>query len=132
MYAAGIKGEFYQGYYVGWGGVLQGQFVENYEDSIMVGGQKVDVQLKDNWEVELALPVHVNTKVGLVYLGPVLYSATSDVISKDNPQREGDLDEDRNLGAVGGIAFRSDRISFEVEAKYRSDFSVGAFASFVF
>jgi len=132
MYAAGIKGQFYQGETFGWGGVLQGLYVDSFEDSIDVDGQEVDIELQESWEVELALPIHVKINNGLVYLGPLLYAATTDVVAEDISEVEGDLDEDGNLGAVGGVALRFDNISVEIEAKYRSDLSAGAFVSFTF
>jgi len=132
MYAAGIKGEFYQGKVFGWGGVLQGLYIDKYEDSIQVNNQKVDISLEENWEVELAFPFHAYIKNGLVYLGPVFYSATTDVVSNNISQDEGDLDEDNNVGAFGGIVFRSANVSFEIEAKYRSDLSAGALVTFAF
>ena len=131
MYAAGIKGVFYQGQTFGWGGVLQGLYVDSFDDSINVDGQKVDIELQESWEVELAFPIHAKINNGLVYLGPLLYAATTDVVADDS-EIEGDIDEDGNLGAVGGVAFRFDNISVDIEAKYRSDISAGAFVSFTF
>lgn len=128
MYAAGIKGVFYQGQTFGWGGVLQGLYVDSFKDSIEVDGQAVDIKLDKSWEVELAFPIHVKINNGLVYLGPLLYAATTDVVAEDS-EIEGDIDEDGNLGAVGGVALRFDNISLEIEAKYRSDISAGAFGS---
>jgi hypothetical protein len=131
MYAAGIKGQFYQGQTFGWGGVLQGLYVDSFKDSIEVDGQEVDVKLDKSWEVELALPIHARFNNGLVYLGPLLYAATTDVVAEGS-DIEGDIDEDGNLGAVGGVALRFDNLSIEIEAKYRSDLSAGAFVSFTF
>ena len=132
MYAAGIKGVFYQGQTFGWGGVLQGLYVDSFDDSINVDGQEVDIELQESWEVELAFPIHAKINNGLVYLGPVFYAATTDVVAEDISSIEGDLDEDHNVGAFGGVALRFDNISVEIEAKYRSDFSAGALVSFTF
>jgi len=132
MYAAGIKGVFYQGQTLGWGGVLQGLYVDSFDDSINVDGKEVDVELEESWEVELAFPIHAKINNGLVYLGPVFYAATTDVVAEDISSIEGDLDEDHNVGAFGGVALRFDNISVEIEAKYRSDFSAGALVTFTF
>ena len=132
MYAAGIKGVFYQGQTLGWGGVLQALYVDSFDDSINVDGQEVDIELEDSWEVELAFPIHAKINNGLVYLGPVFYAATTDVVAEDISSIEGDLDEDHNVGAFGGVALRFDNISVEIEAKYRSDFSAGALVTFAF
>ena len=132
MYAAGIKGVFYQGQTLGWGGVLQALYVDSFDDSINDDGQEVDIELEDSWEVELAFPIHAKINNGLVYLGPVFYAATTDVVAEDISSIEGDLDEDHNVGAFGGVALRFDNISVEIEAKYRSDFSAGALVTFAF
>ena len=132
MYAVGLKGPFYQGETFGWGGVLQGLYVDSFDDSFVIDGEEVDISLEEYWEVELAFPIHAKINNGLVYLGPLIYAATTDVVVGDNSDLEGDIDEDNNLGAVGGVALRFDNVSVEVEAKYRSDFSAGAFVSFTF
>jgi len=131
MYAAGLRTVFYQGQTFGLGGVLQGIYFDDFTDSVTVDDQKIDVSLEDSWEVEVALPIHANIINGLVYFGPVFYSATTDVTS-NNFQDEGDLDEDNNLGAFGGVALRFNNLSIELEAKYRSDISAGALVTFAF
>jgi hypothetical protein len=131
MYAAGLRSVFYQGETFGWGGVLQGLYVDEFKDSVKVDDQKIDVSLEDSWEVEVAFPIHARIINGLVYFGPVFYSATTDVTSS-NFQDEGDLDEDNNLGAFGGAALRFNNFSIELEAKYRSDLSAGALVTFAF
>ncbi len=132
MYAAGIKGVFYQNENFGWGGVLQGLYVDSFEDSVQIGNQEVDISLEENWEVELAFPIHAKINHGLVYLGPVFYTATTDVVAEDISSVEGDIDEDHNVGVFGGVALRSGNFSVEIEAKYRSDFSAGALVTFTF
>lgn len=132
LYAAGIKGEFYQGRIFGWGGVLQGLYVDSYDDIIQVDGQIIDISLEKNWEVELAFPIHARINHGLLYLGPVFYNASADVVSRDISQETGSIDEDRNVGVFGGAAWRSRNVSFEIEAKFKSDLSFGALLTFVF
>ena len=69
--------------------------------------------------------------MGWFTLVQFFYSATTDVTSS-NFQDEGDLDEDNNLGAFGGVALRFNNISIELEAKYRSDLSAGALVTLAF
>ncbi|PLX76930.1 MAG: hypothetical protein C0614_09820 [Desulfuromonas sp.] len=131
-YAAGIKGEFYQGTTFGWGGVLQGMYVDSYEDSVQVGNQEVNLALEKCWEVELAFPLHARFRKALFYMGPLFYSATADVASEAFFSNEGDIDEDHNVGAFGGLVIRGKQVSLEIEGKYRSDMSGGAMLSFTF
>lgn len=129
LYAAGIKGRLYQGRIFGWGGVLQGLYINSFADTVPVNGQPTNIAIEDLWEVELAFPAHAKIYNGLVYLGPVFYHSTADVIMAGF---EGDFDEDHNVGAVGGVAMRFLNVSIEVEAKYKSDLSAGALVTFTF
>ncbi len=132
FFAAGIKSEFYQGEIFGWGGVLQAYYVDSYDDTIEVGGQEIDISLEENWGAELAFPLHARGNLGMVYLGPVFYTATTDVVSNDISQDEGDLDEDNNVGVFGGAALMFSNVSFEIESKCKSDLSVGGLVTIAF
>lgn len=132
MYAAGLKGEFYQGETFGLGGVLQCLYVNSFKDSTQVNNQEVEIILKKNWDVEMALPVHIKASNWLFYVGPVFYHAATRVTAEAISQQGNGIHEDHNTGAVGGVALRSERISVDLEAKYRSDFSVGALVTFTF
>lgn len=129
MYAAGIKGQFYQGRVFGWGGVLQALYMNSFDDDMQLNGQSVDITIEDVWEVELAFPVHAKINNGLIYLGPIFYHSTADVVVNGF---EDDIDEDHNVGAVGGVALRFQNVSIELEAKYKSDISAGALLTFTF
>ncbi|MDT8440884.1 MAG: hypothetical protein RQ723_04400 [Desulfuromonadales bacterium] len=145
MYAAGIKGEFYQGRVFGWGGVLQGLYINSLKDDYkrQIGGIdfKVSVDMEDYWELELGLPIHARIPNGLLYLGPVIYHSTADGIltvraddgvSSLSLQTEENIDEDHNVGVFGGVVLRLDNVSLELEAKYKSDISAGALLTFTF
>lgn len=126
MYAAGVKSEIYSDDNFGFGFVLQGAYVSEFEGSIQVGNQLYNLSLEDNVDAELAFPVHVLMNNWLVYAGPVFYWGTADVVAKQYSPNEGNIDENDFAGGFGGIAFRTRNISVEIEAKYRSDISVGA------
>jgi hypothetical protein len=130
MYAAGMKAEFHTGKTFGWGGVIQGLYIDKYEDRVHSGNQQFDLSLEDNWDLELAFPVHAKINHGLVYLGPVIYHSSADVVAKAISQSERNVTEDRDVGVFGGVVIRSKNVSVEVEGKYKSDFSVGALVSF--
>jgi hypothetical protein len=42
------------------------------------------------------------------------------------------MEENKNVGVYGGLAWRTGNMSFEVEGKYKSDFAVDALISFAF
>jgi hypothetical protein len=130
MYAAGVKSEFYSGKMFGCGGVLQGLYVEEYEDSVQVGNQVVDISLEDNVDVELAFPFHAKMNNWLIYAGPVVYWTASDVVAKAVSSKDGNIEEDHIAGGFGGLAFRTGSFSIEIEAKYKSDISVGGLITF--
>lgn len=130
MYAAGMKSEFHSGETFGWGGVIQGLYIKSYEDGVQVGNQEIDLSLDNNWDLELAFPVHAKINKGLVYLGPVIYHSTADVVSEAISQQNGNIDEDHYVGVFGGVAIRTKKVSIEIEAKYKSDISVGALVTF--
>ena len=141
MYAVGIKGEFCHRRIFGWGGVLQAMYVDSFEDSIsgnyLDEDYKAELSLENYWEVELAFPIHAKINNGVVYLGPLFYHSTADVVAEIDVADitvtvEDDADEDHNVGAVGGVAFRFSNVSLELEAKYKSDFSAGALLTFTF
>ncbi len=132
LYAAGMRVEFKQGRIFGWGGVFQALYMNSFEDSIQIEGESYDVTLEDNWEVDVAFPIHARIPNGLVYLGPVYYHSTSDLTLNGPIPFEGNIDEEHDVGVFGGVALRFRNVSLELEAKYKSDISAGALLTFTF
>ena len=141
MYAVGIKGEFAHRRIFGWGAVLQAMYVDSFEDSIsgnyLDTDYKTELSLENYWEVELAFPIHARIQDSYIYLGPLFYHSTADVIAEVDVLDlsvavEGDTDEDHNVGAVGGVALRIQNVNIELEAKYKSDFSANALVTWTF
>lgn len=127
MFAVGLRSEFYQGETFGIGAVLQGAYIDSFDDN--------DVNIENIYEIEFAVPLQA--KVGeqvLFYLGPIVYRSTAD-LEVDYPgggEVDTDFDENNNVGGFGGVAWRTGQWSLEAEVKYRSDISAGGFVSFAF
>jgi hypothetical protein len=141
IFAVGMRNEFYQGQVFGIGGVLQASYIDSFSDdtSVNIGGEafRLRTSFDDMFDVELGLPVQAKTNNAVFYAGPVVYYSTADVEFKvsnglASTTIDADMDENRNVGVYGGLAWRSGNMSFEVEGKYKSDFSVGGFVSVVF
>ncbi len=148
MFGVGIKGMFYQGEVFGWGGVLQGLYIDSFKDSITLvdtdlnARARLNLTLEKYWEAELAFPIHARlNKDSLVYFGPMLYGSGADAVANVLVEA-GDLalggnfedktDEDKIIGIFAGLALRFENVSFELEAKYKSDLSAGALLTFAF
>ncbi len=117
--AVGLKGAFQEGKYFSWGMCLQGAYFGDYKSR--------ELEIRDNWEIELAFPLQERLGPVILYAGPVFYHAQfkmDDVhgfISKEK--------EDGNAGGFGGVGLELGPIRLEAEAQYRSDLSVGGFMS---
>lgn len=141
MFAVGMRNEFFQGQVFGIGGVLQVSYIDSFDDSttLLLGGTAFDLTttIENVVDAELAFPVQVKANNALFYFGPVAYISTANLDLKvsngfASVSDDTDIDENHNLGAYGGLAWRTENISFELEGKYKSDLSVGGFVSFVF
>lgn len=141
MFAVGMRNEFFQGQVFGIGGVLQVSYIDSFDDNttVRLGGTDFDVKtsIESVVDAELAFPVQVKANNALFYFGPVAYISTADIDVKVSngfvsASDDTDIDENHNLGAYGGLAWRTENMSFELEGKYKSDLSVGGFVSFVF
>jgi len=129
MYALGMKGELYQNESetIGFGAALQGLYIDSIEDG--------DIKFENDLEFDLAFPIHTKINKFLFYLGPVFYYSSAD-ISYDNINSTESVDdtieEDRNIGAFGGLVFRMRNISLEIETQYKSRLSAGALVTYTF
>lgn len=126
----GVKWEFLQGNIFGWGGVLQGMYFGNWSDEDSLG---ISYDVEDAYELEVAFPIQVKAGPALIYAGPLFYVAEADIeVEVMGLSGSGDVEEDNNVGAFGGVAFRINNFSIEAEAQYKSDLSASVFASFAF
>ena len=141
IYAVGMRNEFYQGQVFGIGGVLQASYIDSFDDSttLSVDGEtfKAKASVESMYDAELGLPIQAKINNGILYFGPLVYLSGADMdfkVSNDiaSISFDTEIEEDRNFGAFGGLAWRTENLSFEVEGKYRSDFTVGGLFSFVF
>ena len=141
IFAVGMRSEFYQGQIFGIGGVLQASYVDSFSDSttINIDGEtfKAKASIEDIYDAELGIPVQAKINNALLYLGPVFYLSGADMDFKASSgigsiKFDTEMDEDRNVGVFGGLAWRTGNLSFEIEGKYKSDYSAGGFFSYVF
>ena len=141
IYAVGMRNEFYQGQVFGIGGVLQASYIDSFDDSttLSVDGEtfKAKASVESMYDAELGLPIQAKINNGILYFGPLFYLSGADMdfkVSNDiaSISFDTEIEEDRNVGAFGGLAWRTENLSFEVEGKYRSDFTIGGLFSFVF
>ena len=141
IYAVGMRNEFYQGQVFGIGGVLQASYVVSFSDSttLSIDGEtfKARASIESIYDAELGIPVQAKFNNALLYLGPVVYLSGADVdfkVSNDlgSISFDTEMEENRNVGVFGGLAWRTGNISLEIEGKYKSDFSVGGLFSYVF